>query len=605
MPDNLQVRILVDGSQLSAGMKEASATVEAASAQMNAAFSTVEAGAGKLEFSATEARHALHGLGEEMGVHVPRFVQSFVAHLGSVGPALAAAFTPIALVGLGEVFKDAIEKLSELTAKTLIFTEAEKKLYEEGIKGNAAILAADEEHKRLLGEIALLGLSAVEQAKLRAQWAQEDLKAGQASFDKTKEELAAERTKLELLRQQREEKIAALSAESPESGLAATGFLDKEITAAEEKIGKLNIELTVTRAQLNATGDSATIAGKRLEEAFHKANERIAEDAADSHDYTAKLAQADLAEFEKNQRSKALLAIDVQAAVQKAETATLAERAKENTEFDRNIVEEEKKLNEDVVRFNRQRLEQAVQDQNKANREMDRVVKEAQRPYVELGHAITSGMDQMIRGVLQGTQTVGQAFARLGTDMLVIMTEALAKIYLKHLAHWVAVNVLEKLHVTESIGTLIAGATAKKAVQTAANVSAVTSDAGVAGAAAWASVMSALPFPVNVATAPGVSAAAIASTLSNAALASAAGGWDVPGSISPGGALALLHPKEMVLPAELADRVRGGGSDTGGRDTHVHVHISAVDAHGVEDFFRRNQSAFEKSIRRAVRRSNQ
>ena len=52
----------------------------------------------------------------------------------------------------------------------------------------------------------------------------------------------------------------------------------------------------------------------------------------------------------------------------------------------------------------------------------------------------------------------------------------------------------------------------------------------------------------------------------------AAGGWDVPAD-----SLAYLHKQEMVLPASLAEGVRGlvagGGKDAGGGDTHVHFNF--------------------------------
>jgi hypothetical protein len=147
-----------------------------------------------------------------------------------------------------------------------------------------------------------------------------------------------------------------------------------------------------------------------------------------------------------------------------------------------------------------------------------------------------------------------------------------------------------------------AGVTARQAADTAGqaatlaktiafNDAIVSSEAGVAGAAAFASVMAALPFPVNVATAPGVMAAAIATTLGNLGLASAAGGMDVTHD-----QFAKLHAREMVLPAHLSEGFRNiisgsgtagaggaggsGGSGSGGGDTHNHVHIGSVTLHG-------------------------
>jgi hypothetical protein len=80
---------------------------------------------------------------------------------------------------------------------------------------------------------------------------------------------------------------------------------------------------------------------------------------------------------------------------------------------------------------------------------------------------------------------------------------------------------------------------------------------------------------------------------------SAAGGWDVPGTT-----LALLHPREMVLPEDLAGGVRsmvdqGGG---GGGDTHIHFNVSAIDHRGIEAWFRGNSSHIMKSVQAGQRK---
>src|SRR5712664_1802593 len=115
--DTLRIASQFDIGPIQSGMKHASSAVEAETEVMNSAFRSVvtssEQAFKKVEYGSIEARHAMHGLGEEIGVHVPRFVQSFVAELGGVGPVLAAAFTPIALVGLLDVAGEAIEKFKK------------------------------------------------------------------------------------------------------------------------------------------------------------------------------------------------------------------------------------------------------------------------------------------------------------------------------------------------------------------------------------------------------------------------------------------------------------------------------------------------------------
>jgi hypothetical protein len=84
------------------------------------------------------------------------------------------------------------------------------------------------------------------------------------------------------------------------------------------------------------------------------------------------------------------------------------------------------------------------------------------------------------------------------------------------------------------------------------NYALIISDAGLAGAAAFASVIAALPFPANIAVAPGVAAGAVGDTLAFAAVASAAGGMDVTKD-----QLVKVHENETILPPPLAEGFKG------------------------------------------------
>jgi len=58
---------------------------------------TVPPAFNKVGYSATEARHALMGVGEEIGVHIPRFVGTFISQMPGIGKALEAAFSSVPL----------------------------------------------------------------------------------------------------------------------------------------------------------------------------------------------------------------------------------------------------------------------------------------------------------------------------------------------------------------------------------------------------------------------------------------------------------------------------------------------------------------------------
>lgn len=86
-------------------------------------------------------------------------------------------------------------------------------------------------------------------------------------------------------------------------------------------------------------------------------------------------------------------------------------------------------------------------------------------------------------------------------------------------------------------------------------------------------------------------------------IAFAARGWDVPsaagGLDGKGGTMAILHPREMVLPADLADNVRNMSGGSGGGDLHVHVH--AMDSKDVERALSNNSSGLSRAIAKAQR----
>lgn len=113
-------------------------------------------------------------------------------------------------------------------------------------------------------------------------------------------------------------------------------------------------------------------------------------------------------------------------------------------------------------------------------------------------------------------------------------------------------------------------------------------------AATWASI-SAIPL-VGPFAAPALAVGAGAAVLALAgSVHSAAGGFDIPAGINP---MTQLHAQEMVLPAELANRVRGM---TGGGDTHVHMNVQAWDSRDVKRFLMDNRDAIADAGVRAAK----
>jgi hypothetical protein len=227
-----------------------------------------------------------------------------------------------------------------------------------------------------------------------------------------------------------------------------------------------------------------------------------------------------------------------------------------------------------------------------------------QKTWNTLMNKINSGFDQSISGLMHGTMTFGKAFATQLDNLLADFVSFLA-----HKAEkWAEEQLLELALHSTFLSNLFGLDTANNAAKTAENATAavaqVTQQAGVAGAAGFASVMADVPFPANVSLAPGVAASAIAATLSNISLASAAGGWDVPHD-----SLAMVHANEMILPANLSSGLKNLIGNGGGGDPSITVNyngdFSAIDGAGMEAALSKNAAALTKVIRRELRRTNQ
>src|SRR5260370_11776596 len=58
-----------------------------------------------------EARGSIMLLGEEIGIHLPRHVQRFIAELPGVAPLIGKAFSAFAVIAIGKAVVDFSEKL--------------------------------------------------------------------------------------------------------------------------------------------------------------------------------------------------------------------------------------------------------------------------------------------------------------------------------------------------------------------------------------------------------------------------------------------------------------------------------------------------------------
>jgi hypothetical protein len=125
--------------------------------------------AGRTETSTRGAREAIRGLGEEIGVHMPRFVSSWLASLGPVSGVMSAAFAPIAVIGLVEVLGKIPGALEKGIDWLHGWNEAAKEAFEESThRATEWAVEQVDIHERLRA-IQLIGVEGLQKYDLQAR----------------------------------------------------------------------------------------------------------------------------------------------------------------------------------------------------------------------------------------------------------------------------------------------------------------------------------------------------------------------------------------------------------------------------------------------------
>lgn len=172
--------------------------------------------------------------------------------------------------------------------------------------------------------------------------------------------------------------------------------------------------------------------------------------------------------------------------------------------------------------------------------------------YKSMLEPISSGFTNMLQGMYNRTMTWKQG--------LLSIADGLINGWIQKGVEWVAQWGAQELAKTAATttGNAIRTASTATAATTGASISAAAgmaqiSTSAAVGAAGAAAATAPIPF-VGPALAPAAAAAALAMILGfGAMIASAEGGYDIPGGTNP---LTQLHEKEMVLPAHIAEPLR-------------------------------------------------
>jgi hypothetical protein len=233
------------------------------------------------------------------------------------------------------------------------------------------------------------------------------------------------------------------------------------------------------------------------------------------------------------------------------------------------------------------------------------LAKETTKEWVSVFNAIPSAFDQALKGVGKSVFTMRDLFRTMFTDITKMSAEAGLRMLRDHVAAELAKHHATVASVTAQVAIRTWGALESVAQTEWAAVKglaielahaiksmAIYSGKMFMGMASWLSDKLG-PFAIPVAL--GVTAAAVGV---GASMMSAAGGYDIPAGLNP---MTQLHAQEMVLPAELANRVRGMAGGPGGSGSVVHNHyIYAMDSQSFNEFAKRNPEAFGNGMAGAI-----
>ena len=234
---------------------------------------------------------------------------------------------------------------------------------------------------------------------------------------------------------------------------------------------------------------------------------------------------------------------------------------------DANYLAEKRRLLGEVQKVNMRFAAQNVQAQIQEAAQVTRVWQSG-------FNAINRTLDESVKGIIMGTQTMGMAWRRMGADMVASFAENMIKVGLQFLE-------------THLFMRTVSAQTALKQV---------VNDAAGAFSGAYKAVVG-IPI-IGPELAPAAGALAFAAVMGEGALVSARGGqWSVPLDEQ----MTLLHKGESVIPAQYAEPLRRTVEGGGGGATHAHFSVTAVDSQSVERLFRRNGSALAKTARRMMR----
>jgi len=227
-----------------------------------------------------------------------------------------------------------------------------------------------------------------------------------------------------------------------------------------------------------------------------------------------------------------------------------------------------------------------VQATRNAEKQKEQIVKKSVDYRQDLEKSLTKNIQSFfsssIMGMIQGTESLGQAVAKMGQQMLQSFVDTLSKM----VTEWIEQHIVMKI-----FGIKTSAETAQADIQGSA-----ASGAAAAGASA-----AKLPFGWALIAPITMAVFGMLSAFKGRVNSAAGGFYQVDRD-----QLALIHQNEMVLPAGIADRLRStvASGANSGTDVHVHVYhnVNAIDAASFKDSIKQHGNMIGNEVAKVLKR---
>lgn len=294
---------------------------------------------------------------------------------------------------------------------------------------------------------------------------------------------------------------------------------------------------------------------------------------------------------------KKIVGLEEQVARQSYEGELATLHAKEQADKDNlAAIVEDRQAELAIIRKHYSELSKEVQEGiARVTEAQSALQKETAKQWVDTFNAIPDAFSSAMKGIGKNVNSMRDLFRQFFLDLTKMSIESGLATLRNHVAVELAKKNVTAASVAERVALESWAAIQSVAKSAWAALVSIGNYAAEAIAATWASI-SAIPF-VGPFMAPAMALGAGAAVIGLAGrVHSAAGGYDIPSGINP---MTQLHAQEMVLPAELANRIRGMTGS--GNETHVHLHVHAVDSRDAKRFLIENSDAVADAAARAVK----